>query len=804
MSKSLRDSLPKPVRWIFDGAKIAWSTEKLEQEVRINVDLDQEEGRAPSTTSSRSNVQRIVIRPAAVVKFDQLSAYLTGQADFGSECLQAINFLDHLLREYPSQRLTAIKRSFFQQGQQRFSLGSGAEAFKGVYQSMRIAHGLKNTLTVNVDVANGTFWSAGPLSSAVVAVLGLRAESEIVQRFRNPRAKQDMKRLRRLHVEAKHTGSVISYVIEQILDQTPSQVTIPGSQPLTTIAQYFLNKYKIKLRYPDWPLVKMTKKGCVLPLELLTLKENQRYVFKLDERQTSQMIKFAVTPPPTRWQDVQNGLKLLDWNNDPYLNGYGLKIDNTPVTAKARLIPNPKVTFANGDNDPRTSGRWDLRGKKFLTPNRQPLKSWGVCVISSPRSPMDKSAVDRFISEFVKTYIGHGGRVEAKAPYVHIPSSPDAGQAVAEAWQATGNFFKTRPQILVFILPTKDSQTYGRIKKSCECRFGVVSQCMQYANIQKCQAQYISNVLMKFNAKLGGTTARAIGPKTKGPTGIFSTPTMIVAADVTHPAPRGQAMGVDEQMSSVAAITNSMDTLATRYACGTNTNGYRVEMVAPDNWQTIWKPMVTSWMQNVAGGKLPQTIFYFRDGVSEGQFAAVLTQEVRDMKQVLASLVPNNTTKFVVIICSKRHHIRMFPKGNDADKNGNPLPGTLVETAVTHPYENDFFLCSHAALKGTARPTHYHILMNEPNLPNEMIQTLIYEHCYQFIRSTTPVSLFPAVYYADIAALRARHHDRNFGQNTPSAASTTDDDDASSTPSQVADLLPMPNDGNIRDSMWYI
>ena len=95
-----------------------------------------------------------------------------------------------------------------------------------------------------------------------------------------------------------------------------------------------------------------------------------------------------------------------------------------------------------------------------------------------------------------------------------------------------------------------------------------------------------------------------------------------------------------------------------------------------------------------------------------------------------------------VVVAEKRHHIRFFPpQGTAADKNGNPVPGTLVEHDVTHPFENDLYLCSHVAIQGTARPTHYHMLMDEANIPVEKFQTMLYEHCYQYQRATTPVSL---------------------------------------------------------------
>ena len=56
----------------------------------------------------------------------------------------------------------------------------------------------------------------------------------------------------------------------------------------------------------------------------------------------------------------------------------------------------------------------------------------------------------------------------------------------------------------------------------------------RYAHVAKCQGQYISNVCMKFNAKLGGTTCRAVGPTSAGPLGQFKVPTMVIGADVSH------------------------------------------------------------------------------------------------------------------------------------------------------------------------------------------------------------------------------------------------------------------------------
>ena len=737
----------------------------------------------------------------------------------------AITFLDHLLREYPTIQYTQIKRSFFARGQQRFNLGGALEAFKGVYASMRIVHGISASsrahLSVNVDVANGTFWTESALHDAAVALAGRRDVSDLVNALKHgseSSAGRALKKMRKLHVVSSHVR--ISYVIDRLVFQSARDYKFDKDGKMTSIYDYFAQQYNYRLKHPELPLVKMTKgKNTVLPMEVLKIEQNQRYMFKLDERQTAQMIKFAVTAPPQRWNDIQAGLRMLDWAHDPVLRTFDVQIDPTMTMVPARLITAPKVQFGVGQANPGTSGRWDLKGKKFLQTNQVPLKSWAVCVIPGRRGAKpDKGPVENFIKEFVKIYQGHGGKVENKQPALSLAQGDDVGSWVTAAWNAAGGQANARPQMLVFILPDKTAETYGRIKRSGECRYGVVTQCMQYAHVQKCQAQYISNVCMKFNAKLGGSTGRAIGSKSAGPSGMFSVPTVVMGADVTHGAP-------GTENPSVAALTMSMDLLGIRYAAACETNGFRVEMITTDNINSMMKPLLQTWSQTVGQGKFPQRIFYFRDGVSEGQYQHVLQQEVEDMKNLIRTANANLNPAFIVIVSGKRHHVRFFPEKGKGDRNDNPLPGTLVETGVTHPYENDFYLNSHAAIKGTARPMHYHVLMNEAGMSNEELQTLIYEQCYQYVRATTPISQHPAIYYAHIAAGRAVSHDPKYAGSSSGAPSVVNrprsgsqsgsqggrsgsrprsGGSSSGAPVDFDKLMPMPNQGGINTSMWYI
>jgi eukaryotic translation initiation factor 2C len=399
--------------FIWDGNVLAWSTTPLEKEVRLQIDLDQEPGR--KARPGKPNVHRFAMRQTGQVRFDLLRNYLARKCDWDPSIYEAINFLDHLLRDGPSKRLTSIKRSFFQKGEKRFDLGGGVEAFKGAYQSLRMVHGPTGPcLSVNVDVANGTFFNSGPLQLVAQNLIGARSTNDLIQACRqgeHSRAGKGLKRLRKLHVTAHHRGGTEdAYVIDRISHQSAKDSKFTAldektnKEYTTTVYDYFLKKFNVRLQYPDLPVVKMTKgKNTVLPMEVLKVKENQRYPFKCDERQTSQMIKFAVTPPSERWQAVEHGLKMLSWSADPNLKKYGLKVTTSRTVVEGRVLQAPKVQYGTGVANPGFSGRWDLKGKKFLQPNTAPLKSWSVTVISGKRGGKpDKSSLENFVKEFVK------------------------------------------------------------------------------------------------------------------------------------------------------------------------------------------------------------------------------------------------------------------------------------------------------------------------------------------------------------------------------------------------------------------
>lgn len=89
-----------------------------------------------------------------------------------------------------------------------------------------------------------------------------------------------------------------------------------------------------------------------------------------------------------------------------------------------------------------------------------------------------------------------------------IGGNHDCAEAVTILFNGINKNQGGYPQLMFFVLRGPNTQIYSRIKKSADCRYGVVSQCVQSSHVRKNQDQYFSNVCMKVNAKLGGTTSQ--------------------------------------------------------------------------------------------------------------------------------------------------------------------------------------------------------------------------------------------------------------------------------------------------------
>jgi eukaryotic translation initiation factor 2C len=245
-------------------------------------------------------------------------------------------------------------------------------------------------------------------------------------------------------------------------------------------------------------------------------------------------------------------------------------------------------------------------------------------------------------------------------------------------------------------------------------------------------------------------------------------PTMLVGMDVTHPGP-GSVKGTP----SIAAVVASIDTHFAQYPASMEIQESKKEMIT--NLSNMMVERLHAFKQR--NNRLPERVLVYRDGVSEGQFGTVVTEELPAIKAAFTKFHTAQrpyVPKLTIVICGKRHHTRFYPtEASAADRDGNPRPGTVVDRGVTAVYDFDFFLQAHGGLQGTTRPTHYYVVHDEIKFKADELQGLTNSVSYMFARATKAVSLVSPAYYADLACERGRCYLHRLLQGIGGSGTTT-------------------------------
>ncbi|KAI9489904.1 Piwi domain-containing protein [Zychaea mexicana] len=754
-------SMLRNVRPVFDGRKNVFSPKALhfsgpEQVGQFEVELS--DGGGESSSASRRRVSgKFVIRIKKVgeVNMLELSNFLQRKSQQTPGCLTAIQALDVLIRHVPSMTFdTVVGRSFYTPQDLRV-LPNGAEVWSGVYSSARPGAG---NMFLNVDVCATAFYESGPLPGMVAKILGRRSIDEL-RRGITDRDRAKLERfLKSVQIQVKHRGDKkFKYKITR-LTPTPAERTFFKNQDdeEKSVSQYFTEQYNMRLSYAFLPCI-VVRKDMFLPMEVCEIVPGQRFMKKLDEKQTAEMIKFTCQKPDIRANKTRQGLTMLQCKpENPYLKQFGVKVNPDMAIVQARVLPPPQVMYSQGftPND----GAWNMRGKKLA--KGASLGSWSVVNF---HVGLARPSIERFIRELTQAFINVGLDVVKRDPPIMINADPQGNidRTMKEAWLQAGNAAKANPQLIVCILPVRNTQLYGEIKNISDTVLGTPTQCLQSKHINSARFDYCANVCLKVNMKLGGMNKYL--PANLTPF-LAQRPTIVFGADVTHPAPG------DVNRPSIAAVTASMDARATNYSSEIRVQSSRTEIIT--DLSDMVKEQLKKFYKNC--GQKPDRILFYRDGVSEGQFQAVLTEEVQRIHAACASLDKTYKPKVTFVVVKKRHHARFFPVSKqDTDRSGNCQPGTVIDTKIVHPFEFDFYLQSHQGIQGTSRPTHYHVLYDENKFTADALQELSYRLCYIYGRATRAVSMVPPVYYAHLLAFRARFHRHGVNWSDTGATSET-------------------------------
>ncbi|KAL8245916.1 hypothetical protein R6Q59_007132, partial [Mikania micrantha] len=799
----------------YDGRKSLYTAGALpfaSKEFKITL-LDEDDG---SGSTRRERDFKVVIKFASRADLHHLGLFLAGrQADAPQEALQV---LDIVLRELPTNRYSPVGRSFYSPDLgRRQPLGEGLESWRGFYQSIRPT---QMGLSLNIDMSSTAFIEPLPVIDFVTQLLNRDVSARPLSDSDRVKIK---KALRGVKVEVTHRGNMRrKYRISGLTSQATRELNFPVDDrgTLKSVVEYFRETYGFSIQHVQWPCLQVgnTHRPNYLPMEVCKIVEGQRYSKRLNERQITALLKVTCQRPQERETDILKTVRHNAYGQDPYAREFGIKISTQLASVEARILPPPRLKYHDTGRErdclPQV-GQWNMMNKKMV--NGGTVTNW-IC-INFARNVQDNIA-RAFCAELAQMCNTSGMAFNPEPVLPPFGGRPDQVERVLKArfHDAMTKLQSNRKELdlLIVILPDNNGSLYGDLKRICETDLGIVSQCCLTKHVFRMSKQYLANVALKINVKVGGRNTVLADALSRRIPNVSDVPTIIFGADVTHPHPG------EDSSPSIAAVVASQDwPEITKYAGLVCAQAHRQELIQDlfKEWQDPNRGKVSGGMIKEllisfrrATGQKPQRIIFYRDGVSEGQFYQVLLYELDAIRKACASLEPNYQPPVTFVVVQKRHHTRLFANNHNdrrsVDRSGNILPGTVVDSKICHPTEFDFYLCSHAGIQGTSRPAHYHVLWDENRFSADDLQSLTNNLCYTYARCTRSVSIVPPAYYAHLAAFRARFYmepdTSDSGSMISGAAGRGAGGRSTRVPGANAEVRPLPAlKENVKRVMFY-
>ncbi|KAF3783946.1 argonaute 4B protein, partial [Nymphaea thermarum] len=766
----------------------------------------------------RSRKFEVEISYAAKIPLRQIEAVLRGQ-ESGEDVLRV---LDIILRQHAAKRgCLLVRQSFFLDDRRSFvDIGEGAVACRGFHTSFRPT---QSGLSLNIDVSTTVLLKPGPVIDFLIENQNVKGPSQIDW----PKAKRLLKNLRikTTHngMEFKIIGLTERYCNEEIFQLRVKVVdnAVDYETVAISVYDYFVKEKHIQLKYSaNLPclIVGRLKHPAYLPLELCELVSLQRYTKALSPHQRASLVERSRQKPQERVRSLIDAMKVNQYHENPLFSACGINFVKEFTQIQGRILPPPKLVFGNGESVMPRNGRWKIDQMQMLQPAK--IKNWAIVNFSA------RCDTRHLAGELISTAKNKG--IIIAQPAVIVEENPknlnaSARGRVEKMFEDLQSKLVDRPEFLLCVISErKHSCIYGQWKRKSLVQFGVPTQCV--APPQRISNLYLTNVLLKINAKLGGINSLlAIEDRPSIPI-ISSSPTIIFGIDVSHGSP-GQS-----DVPSIAAVmffpkcnicSNSVVSsrswpLFSRYRASVRSQSPKVEMV-----DSLFKPsadgktdkgiireLLLDFYQTSRKMK-PQNMIIFRDGVSESQFSQVLNIELEQIIQACDLLERGYRPKITVIIAQKNHNTRLFQNSHDNVLPGSEacyrlllFPGTVIDTRICHPRYFDFYMCAHAGIIGTSRPTHYHVLMDEIGFSVDDIQRLVHSLSYVLQRSTTAISIAAPIRYAHLAAEHMSHFLQSDGDSPGTPSSKSSDADVTVPCSIPIPQMPFLHD-DVSSSMFF-
>ena len=706
-------------------------------------------------TENRERPREFTVTLQKAAQFDIDLQQLHKTIKDASESMPALQAMDVVFRHFPSLRMEPIGHSCYSKPNQAYLLGSGKEVWTGYYQSAKPVMGWK--MMLNIDVAATAFYSEQSVFDFMCFVLRggspKDASRPLTDNDQHKFASRELtdfernrftKEIKGLKIQVTHLSYPRKYRVIGVTRTSARMLKfVRDNNSKCTVENYFKEVYSgsCSIRHPNLPCLQVGQKerNIFLPIDVCKI-VGQKCVKKLTDNQLATMIQYTAKPALERKRGIMESVEKIEFHNDRVLKEFGIGINTSMVEIKGRVLQPPNIEYDGRAIQPNENkGCWEMKGCKFY--KGALVNNW-VLICSILRC--NGRDCDKFSRELYRQAILMGIDMKQCQRIKHV----DKSHNIITALEDIVADYRDSLNLVVAIIDKKGSD-YLSIKMFGDSVAGIAvpTQCVLDSTVQrKCNAATLGNICLKINAKLGGSNS-IVDLGTRPPV-IRGMPIIIFGADVTHPR------SDDTTSPSIASVVASVDLEGGKYRASHRNQTHRQEIIA--DLSEMAKDHLRAYYRTTR--QKPVKIIFYRDGVSDGQFAAVRLEEIAALQKACLELQKDYQPKITFIVVQKRHHTRFFPV-NDRDACGrgkNVPPGTMVDRVIMHPTQFDFYLCSHAAIQGTSRPCHYHVLWDDSDFTANELQCFSYQLCHMFWRCNRSVSYPAPTYYAHHDAAHAR------------------------------------------------
>ncbi|KAK5574765.1 hypothetical protein RB653_010018 [Dictyostelium firmibasis] len=297
---------------------------------------------------------------------------------------------------------------------------------------------------------------------------------------------------------------------------------------------------------------------------------------------------------------------------------------------------------------------------------------------------------------------------------------------------------KINPSFIVVVVSGAKTELYNSIKRTAILECKVITQVV---TIKTITGQKIGSIFSKITNQISAKID--IPPwclKDNSNLGIPNY-TMIVGIDVGH--------NTDKESRSVAAFCASVNHSFTNFFVSCSIQKQNTKEVIHSLGNSMNCALRSYYSKN---GRLPERIIVYRDGVGDGMLDQINKYEVSSIRESFSQLPQSMGPKplLIYIVVKKQTHLRLFNMANDLS---SPSQGVVVNKSVTKGGWYEFFLVSQKTHKGTANPTHYHVLQDDTDISIESLQLLTFNLCFLYFNFDQAVSVPMVCQYSHKSAL---------------------------------------------------